>query len=301
MVETIGNPITWVAKVVGSGFRRVGDGTAEIAGEDTAPIVVTGLKLADLRIALKKGLDDFMALRTDVIFIVVIYPIIGLVLAGFALNRGMLPMLFPLVSGFALLGPVAAIGLYEMSRRREAGLKTTWGDALGIVESPSLFPILTLGFYLFMIFLAWLITANSIYSLTLGPEPPVSVAAFLRDVFTTTAGWVMLLVGCGVGFIFAAAVLAMSLVSFPLLVDRHVGVARAVTTSIAIARRDPVTVAIWGAVVVVALGFGVVTLFVGLVFVLPVLGHASWHLYRRAVAAPASRMALQPDGVSLAE
>ena len=289
MVETIGNPISWAAKMLGFGMRRVGTGTAEIAGEDTAPIVITGLTLGDLRIALKRGLDDFMALRTDVIFIVVIYPIIGLVLAGFALNRGMLPMLFPLVSGFALLGPVAAIGLYEMSRRREKGLETTWSDAFGIIGSPSLFPIVTLGIYLFAIFLAWLVSANTIYSLTLGPESPVSAKAFVNDTFTTTAGWVMLVVGCAVGFVFACAVLAMSLVSFPLLVDRHVGVVRAVTTSLAIARRDPVAVAAWGVVVVVALALGVVTLFVGLVFVLPVLGHSSWHLYRRAVAAPVDR------------
>ena len=289
MVETIGNPITWIARLVGSGLRRVGDGAAEIVGQDTAPIVITGLQLGDLPIALKKGLDDFMALRTDVMFIVVIYPVIGLVLAGFALNRGMWPLLFPMVSGFALLGPVAAIGLYEMSRRRELGLKTTWGDAFGIIGSPSLFPILTLGIYLFAIFLAWLMTAYSIYSLTLGSTPPVSAMAFLRDIFSTTAGWVMLIAGCAVGFVFACVVLAISLVSFPLLVDRHVGVVQAVTTSIAIARRNPVVAAAWGAVVVVALGFGFVTLFVGLIFVLPVLGHASWHLYRRAVAAPANR------------
>ena len=289
MVETIGNPITWIARLVGSGLRRVGDGAAEIVGQDTAPIMITGLQLGDLPIALKKGLDDFMALRTDVMFIVVIYPVIGLVLAGFALNRGMWPLLFPMVSGFALLGPVAAIGLYEMSRRRELGLKTTWGDAFGIIGSPSLFPILTLGIYLFAIFLAWLMTAYSIYSLTLGSTPPVSAMAFLRDIFSTTAGWVMLIAGCAVGFVFACVVLAISLVSFPLLVDRHVGVVQAVTTSIAIARRNPVVAAAWGAVVVVALGFGFVTLFVGLIFVLPVLGHASWHLYRRAVAAPANR------------
>ena len=284
MTETIGNPFSWAARQLGAGFHHIEGGTAEIAGTDRAPIVVTGLQIADLRIALNKGLADFMALRTDVIFVVLIYPIIGLALAGFAVNRDMLPLLFPMISGFALLGPLAAIGLYEMSRRREMGLPTSWADAFGVLASPSLFPMLTLGFYLFVIFFAWLICANEIYNATLGPAAPASMQAFLHDVFTTSAGWWMAITGIAVGFVFACVVLAMCLVSFPLLIDRHVGVVRAVTTSLAVARRSPVVTAVWGAVVVIGLGIGVLTLFVGLMFVLPVLGHASWHLYRRAVA-----------------
>ena len=173
MVETIGNPVSWAARIVSSGFHRIGEGAGEIVGVDTDPIVLRDLQFADLQTALRKGLDDFMALRTDVMFVVMIYPIIGLVLAGFAFNTGILPLLFPMVSGFALLGPGTAIGLYEMSRRREAGLKATWGDAFSVLASPSLFPILVLGFYLFAIFLAWLIAANTIYNFTLGPQLPV--------------------------------------------------------------------------------------------------------------------------------
>jgi len=289
MTETIGNPFSWAARRFAAGIHRIEDGTAEIAGTDRAPILITGLQIADLRIALRKGLEDFMALRTDVIFVVLIYPIIGLALAGFAVNRDMVPLLFPMISGFALLGPLAAIGLYEMSRRRERGLPTSWADAFGVLTSPSLFPMLALGFYLCVIFFAWLICANEIYNTTLGPAAPVSVQGFLQDVFTTSAGRLMAVVGIAVGFVFACAVLAMCLVSFPLLIDRHVGVVRAVTTSIGVARRSPLATAVWGAVVVIGLGFGVITLFVGLIVVLPVLGHASWHLYRRAVAPPPYR------------
>jgi uncharacterized membrane protein len=289
MAETIGNPLSWAARRLGAGLHRIEGGTVEIAGTDTAPIIITGLQIADLRIALKEGLEDFLALRTDVVFVVLIYPIIGLALAGITLNRDMLPLLFPMISGFALLGPLAAVGLYEMSRRRALGLQASWADAFGVLGSPSLFPILTLGFYLFGIFLAWLLCANQIYNATLGPAAPVSVQLFVQDIFTTSAGRLMGISGIAVGFVFASAVLALSLVSFPLLLDRRVGVVRAVVTSLRVARRAPLVAAAWGAVVVIGLGLGVLTLFVGLMFVLPVLGHASWHLYRRAVAPPLQR------------
>ncbi len=283
MAKTIGNPLSWAAHVFGRGSHYVETGTREIGAQDTAPIEVRDLHISDLRIALKKGVEDFAAFRTDVMFIVVIYPIIGLLLTWFAFHRDLLPLLFPLVAGFALLGPFAAVGLYEMSRRREQGRKAGWGDAFAVIESPSFVPILILGGYLLAIFAVWMLTAYLIYGLTLGPEPPVSAAAFIREIFTTGAGWTMLIAGVAAGFVFAAVVLAISFVSFPLLLDRHVGVPKAVIASVDIAMKSPVAVAAWGAIVAALLAVGVITLFLGLIIVLPVLGHASWHLYRRAV------------------
>ncbi|WP_299506704.1 DUF2189 domain-containing protein [uncultured Roseobacter sp.] len=283
MVQTIGNPLSWIAQAFGGSAQGISTGVQELGGAEDGQVQIRDIDLSHLKEALSKGRADFLALRTDVIFIVVIYPIVGLMLTWFALNNQVLYLLFPLVSGFALLGPVAAVGLYEMSRRREQGVKTGWGDGFRVVTSPSIFPILVLGGFLAAIFFVWMICAHFIYGLTLGPRTPDSISGFLQDALTTFPGWMMILVGSGVGFVFAAVVLAISFVSFPLLVDRSVGLPVAVVTSLNIAKRNPRTVAAWGAIVVALLSIGVITLFVGLIFVLPILGHATWHLYRQAV------------------
>ena len=170
-----------------------------------------------------------------------------------------------------------------MSRRREQGIRITWMDAFGVIRSPGFGAILVLGLVLVAIFLLWLLTASLIYQLTLGPESPVSYAAFVRDVFTTSAGWAMIVVGVGVGFLFAVLVLAISVVSFPMLLDRDVGLPTAVRTSIRAVAANPGPMAVWGLIVAGSLVIGSIPAFLGLVVVMPVLGHATWHLYRKLV------------------
>jgi uncharacterized membrane protein len=244
---------------------------------------VRRIGVADLADALARGWADFQANRTDVIFLCVIYPVIGLVLGRLASGYGLLPLLFPLASGFALVGPFAAVGLNEMSRRRERGAEARWVDAFGVLRSPSIGSILLLGFVLIVLFLLWLVVAQLIYMATLGPMPPVSAGTFLADVLGTRAGWAMIVLGCGVGFLFALLVLAISVVSFPLLLDRNGGIATAISTSMRAVAVNPTTMAVWGLIVAAALVLGSLPLFVGLVIVLPVLGHATWHLYRKVV------------------
>jgi uncharacterized membrane protein len=237
---------------------------------------------ADLRDALAKGLDDFVALPTFSIFLVLIYPIVGLILFRLAFGYDMLPLVFPLIAGFTLIGPLAAIGLYELSRRREQGLDVSW-EALKDFHFPCIRDIAALGVVLMGIFFAWLGAAMVIYQLTFDSWVPPTIAEFARQVFTTSSGWALIIVGCGVGFIFAVVSFTISVVSVPLLLDRDVGLATAVLTSVNAVLANPVTMALWGLIVVGALIIGSLPFLFGLAVVFPVLGHSTWHLYRKVV------------------
>jgi uncharacterized membrane protein len=295
--EPIRNPVEWTVQQVGAagqGLREAG--TQLGTGEEvrTGPPVVRRIAVRDLGDVLARGLADFGACRTDVLFLCIVYPVAGLVLARLALGYDLLPLLFPLVSGFALLGPIAAVGLYEMSRRRERQERISWADAFGVLGAPTLGTIVALGAILVAAFATWVAVAQLIYVLTLGPEPPASFGGFARDVLTTPEGWTMTAVGLGVGFLFAAAIFSISVVSFPLLLDRRVGLGTAMGTSVRAVRTNPGPMAVWGLLVTALLVLGSLPALLGLIFAMPVLGHATWHLYRRVVQPPLG--AAEPDG-----
>ncbi len=266
-------------------------GAADSAAQPNVRVIVP----ADLWDALARGYDDFAAMPSHAVFLCVVYPIVGLLLGRLAFGYDVLPLLFPMIAGFALIGPFAALGLYELSRRREQGLDVSWRRALEVYRSPSFGAIMVLGILLMAIFLVWLAVAQSIYVANFGYAPAASMPDFVHQVLTTPSGWALIIVGNFVGFLFAVVVLTISVVSFPLLIDRHVGVAIAVLTSIRVVQKNPATMALWGLIVAALLLIGSLPFFIGLTVVLPVLGHATWHLYRKVVEPdPSARIELPP-------
>jgi uncharacterized membrane protein len=266
------------------------------ASDHATALPIRRIGLADLKDALARGLDDFLAMPSHAVFLCLIYPIVGLLLFRMALGANVLPLLYPIAAGFALLGPFAALGLYEMSRRREAGLDVSWKHSLDVFRSPSIDGIAVLGLLLVAIFLVWVAVAQSIYVAYFGYKPAAAMSGFFHEVLTTPAGWGLILVGNFVGFLFAVVVLTISAVSFPLLLDRDVGAAVALLTSVRVVLANPLTMGLWGLIVAALLLIGSLPLFIGLAVTLPLLGHATWHLYRKAVVPdPAPRPEYRPQ------
>ncbi|MEJ2120887.1 MAG: DUF2189 domain-containing protein [Alphaproteobacteria bacterium] len=262
---------------------------------DPAQPVIHDIRFRDLMDALAKGFDDFKAIPTHLIFLFLIYPVVMLILSRVAAGQEMLPLVFPLFAGYTLVGPLIAIGMYELSRRREQGRDTSRKHLFDVLKSPSLGAIVTLGIVLAVVYFAWLIAALAIYKMTFGnglvgslgtifmqlvsfdlsATGPQAIGEFAVDIITTRPGWKLVRWGSGVGFIFAA-----------MLIDRRVSAWTAARTSIRVVLANPISMGLWGIIVAVALAVGSLPLFVGLAIVLPVLGHATWHLYRSAVEHP---------------
>ncbi len=279
----IRNPVVWGwDQIKGAALAVDAAGHVDHRGRDARP-AVRRIGGADLRDVLGRGFADFRADPTHYVFLCAIYPIVGLILWKLVAGGEVFHLAFPLAAGFALIGPFAAIGLYELSRRREQGMEIHWWDAFQVFRSPSIGAIMKLGVLLAAIFVVWLVAAEFIYRFTVGAEAPATAGQFLLDVFTTWRGWVLIVFGNGVGFLFAVVVLTISAVSFPLLVDRDASVETAVRTSVAAVRANPATMALWGLIVAAGLVIGSIPFLLGLAVVMPVLGHATWHLYRRVV------------------
>lgn len=250
-------------------------------GQDEARIRRIGP--GDIRVALALGWRDFLARPSAIIALFVVYPVIGFVLSYAAFDYALLPLVVPIIAGFAIVGPITAIGVFELSRRIERGATPRLAEALAVLRSPSFGAMLRVAVLLFGLFVLWLVAARQIVFATIGEQAPGALGAFLHMVATTEEGRTMFVLGNGVGFVFALVALSVGVFSLPMLVDGETSAGRAIATSVRACLANPMTMAGWGLTVAALLALAMLPVFAGLVVVLPWLGHATWHLYRRTI------------------
>src|SRR5438552_3139161 len=250
----------------------------------SSEIGIRTIGLKDLWQSLKEGYDDFSATATlGVHLAILFYLLFALLLTLFLVGGNLLHLAFPVVAGLTLIGPVVSVGLFEISRRRERGLDVSWRSTFDFVHSASFAPILALSVLMMLLYVAWLFTAQFLYFGIFGEDPPASASDFVTQLVTTRRGAALIWYGILLGFLFAVTALAMSVVAFPLLLDRPASAATAVAISIRAVASNLMVMAVWGVIVVVLLAAGAIVFLIGLAAVLPILGHATWHLYRKVV------------------
>jgi uncharacterized membrane protein len=254
-----------------------------VSASTSQEIPVRRIGSDDLKASLRQGLEDFRDMRGDLIFAGLIYTFIGVAAAVMTTNGPLMPFFFPVVAGVGLLGPVAAVGFYELARRREDGLESGWKHMFDVRKRPAVDDMGIVAGLLLGIFVLWLIAAGILYVALFGWATATSITGFLGAVFTTPRGWALILFGAAIGVIFGWIVLAVSVASLPLLVDCDVGASEAVSASWRAAHANKGEMIRWGLTVLGLLVLGSIPLFVGLAFVLPWLGYATWHLYTKLI------------------
>lgn len=246
--------------------------------------VIHSLKTADLSEILKLGAADFFAKPTHGVFITLIFGLIALFTALIGLGENFMPLLFPMIAGTAIIGPLAASGLYELSRRREKGLDYSWYHVFDVIHAPSRGGIAAMGLVLAILFAAWLMTAKLLYGVFFTGAHPTTLVAMIQQVFSTSAGWGLLIVGSAIGFIYSVVVYAATIVSLPMMLHYKTSLGRAVLTSLRAVLQNWRAMAAWYCIVVALMLLGSLPLLLGLAIIVPILGHATWHLYRKLVS-----------------
>jgi uncharacterized membrane protein len=246
--------------------------------------IVRPIRVADIAEALAAGLRDFQAAPLYGLFFGAVYAAGGNLVVLCAYWLGMSYLSYPLAAGFALLGPFVAVGTYEVSRRRETGAPLSWSAVLGAIFAQGKRELGWMAFVTLFIFVVWMYQVRLLLALFLGFRTFTSLHEFLTVVATTPEGNLFLLIGNVVGAAMALVLFSLSVVSFPLLLDRDVDFITAMITSVRAVVASPVPMIGWAIVIVMLSVIAMMPAFLGLLVVLPVLGHTTWHLYRRIVA-----------------
>jgi uncharacterized membrane protein len=241
------------------------------------------MEWADLRQSLLLGWRDFLRSPGYGLFFAGVYVAGGWLIWWALTARGQLWWTLPASAGFPILGPFIACGFYEISRRLDTGEGFGWRDILGVIFRQKDRQIPSMAAVIVVFFLFWNFIAHMIFALFLGLSPMVNVSSS-AEVFLQPEGMLMLAIGTMVGAAFATLLYGLTVVSLPMLLDREVDFVTAMLTSFALVRDNPLIMLSWGALIAACLFLAMLPGFLGLFVVLPVFGHATWHLYRRAIS-----------------
>lgn len=246
-------------------------------------IRIRQITLKDLTQSLKEGYRDYGSKPSSIPLLILFYALFALVFTLFSFGQDLRYLVFPVVAGFTLIGPIVAIAFFEMSRRRELGKELRWRRAFSFIHTSSFAPILALSVLMTLLYLAWLFMAELIFFSLFEASMPVSMEDFVNQLFNTRHGAALIAYGNFVGLLFALSALALSVVAFPLALDKPVTSFTAVSVSIRAFMSNSLVLTVWGLIVVAFIAAGAAVFLIGLSVTLPVLGHATWHLYRKLI------------------
>ncbi|MFN3294310.1 MAG: DUF2189 domain-containing protein [Gemmobacter sp.] len=245
--------------------------------------VIRALAPADLSAALAAGWRDLTRAPLFGLFFAGVYVLGGWMLVWALTASGQVWWTIPITLGFPLLGPFIATGFYEISRRLARDEPLDWPGVLGVILRQKDRQVPSIAAVIVVFFLFWNFLAHMIFALFMGLQVMTNISSSF-EAFLTPNGLAMIVVGTLVGAVFSALLFSLTVVALPMLLDREVDFVTAMLTSLAVVRRNPGVMLGWGMLIAVLLFAGMVPAFLGLLVVLPLLGHSSWHLYTRALA-----------------
>jgi uncharacterized membrane protein len=240
------------------------------------------ITVSDVKTALGKGIRDFQAAPLFGLFFGAFYALGGWALLALAVTLKINYYVWPMATGFAMVAPFVAAGLYEVSRRLEAGEPLSWRPVLSSVRTAGGKSLNWMVLVTTFAYIIWLDIAIALYVIFYGLKP-LALPELLTAIVTTVDGFAFFAIGNLVGLALSLAVFSITVVSFPLLFERNVDFVTAMITSVRTVLASPKPMIVWCAIIGALLGLSILSVFVGLLVVLPVLGHATWHLYRKAV------------------
>jgi uncharacterized membrane protein len=252
--------------------------------EEPSPLPeVQTVAATDIGACLSAGLSDFLRAPAFGMVFSAVYVLGGLVLFLVATASGQEWWLIPFVVGFPLLAPFAAVGLYEVSRRIEIGEPLIWREVLGVVIAQRNRQIPSMAMVILLIFMFWVFMAHTIFALFMGLQSLTNITSS-PEVLLRGSGPVMLAVGSVIGTGFALALFSFTVAGLPVLLERELDFISAIILSVRAVIANAGVMALWGLCIAALLFLGMLPVFLGLFVALPVLGHASWHMYRRLLA-----------------